>query len=815
MPSLPSSTSSSPDEANVYDPLHDGRGTSPLELVQTLWSGKWLILGLALLMGACSYFYWTHQPSRYQTSAVLLLTESKQFEQFEFSLPVDRSNHTARDLYFLRHSEVFTKTVARRLADSLKSEKTSNRRRTKLTPSRSSVTGLAAKLQRSVQIQRDSREVPAIKISVTDPSPRKAALYTNTYAKAYIDHLRASSNERLSTSRRFLRRQKDNLKTRLRSIEDKIANQIRQQGRAGLLAGPDSTGGAGIVGEARQIARTISDLRVRKEKINLNLDIEKTMLDSARARLKRIRPNLAARASSNTSAQLKETQEQIASLRSRIEQIQVQNETLGPDLRSELTQMKTRVKRLQKKSQRLADQYIQESLSTDAVAPLNDGGLSKIVDLKRQITDHRINITKLEARRTAIMERIHARKAALRQSPNQTLARLKRRKNTTEELFVSLSKSLQKIRVSAESTPPQAQFLQKATPPSTPIGPDVPQNVILSLLLGGTLGAGIVLLYERTHNRVREPSDIEQTGLGMFGVIPSWEPSEDSKDDRQVEEESSNAPSLPWTKLAAPCSPAAEAYRHVATNVRLGVPTDVDFLLVTSPYPKEGKSTTVANLGLSLSEAGLDVLLIDADLYGASLHHQFGTDSTPGLSDSLAEGVEAVQTIFSPDENTVPVLGDGAAGLDRPLESLHRSSRGRLGLLPSGTEIPQPSLLLQDEHLRSFLRGLQTQWDLILLDTPPILTYDAASRLAALSQLTLLVANADETKQEGYVEAADRASSLCPGPVAGMLNQYDSTSKTIYGYGYSSQVSSSKPPSHTERFMKHAKRGLRHLATGR
>ena len=154
-----------------------------------------------------------------------------------------------------------------------------------------------------------------------------------------MDHLRESSNARLHTSRKFLERQKQRLKRRLRAIEDTIGAYVREQGRAGLLGAPDSTVGAGIVGEARQIAGEISDLRVQKEKVQLKLDIENTMLDSAKARLKRIRPNLAERASSTTADRLKQTQEEIARLQTQIQQITLKNETLEPGLQSELDRM--------------------------------------------------------------------------------------------------------------------------------------------------------------------------------------------------------------------------------------------------------------------------------------------------------------------------------------------------------------------------------------------------------------------------------------------------------------------------------------------
>lgn len=808
--------SSSNGEPRLYDRPPNGRSASPLETLKVFWGGKWLILGTALLFAAAAYAYWERQPKQYRTSSVLLLNESKQFDRLDLSLPVDQQTNTQRDLYFLRHSQVFAEMVARRVVDSLQSGAA--------TPASLLATdeghvpaasNLAGRIRESVRVRRDSRDVPAIKISVTSAHPQAATLITNTYAETYVDHLRQSSNARLRTSRRFLEGQKKELRGRLQSIEDTIATYVRQQGQAGLLANSDSSAGAGIVGEARQIAGEISDLRLRKEKIQLELNVEQTLLDTTRARLARIRPNLADRASSSTAERLQQTQEKIASLQRRIQQIEVQNETLSANLASQLEQMKARVQSLRQKSQRLAKRYVEEALSTDGVNPLGKegNGLSAVVDLQRQITDHRIRITTLKARRDALTNRIQVRKGALRNAPDQTLARLKRRKNTTEELFVALSKSLQKIQVSAESTPEQGQVLQKAHPPSVPVGPNVRQNVMMALLLGGMVGAGVVFLYGRLDDRIDEPEDLKEMEIGLFGVVPAWAPDENAHDQSTPDVGPTGHASCDWTGIAAPCSPTAEAYRHVATNLRLGIPASLEVLLVTSPHPKEGKSTTVANLGVCLSEAGKDVLLIDADLYGSTLHRSFGCTRDPGLTDWLADGTEAVQVVSSSDETTIPTAGDGAFGLPELKNASRRTKTGRLGLLTSGTSVPQPSLLLQENHVQALLQELKQDWDLVLLDTPPILTYDAASRLAALSDVALLLASAGTTTRAAYTEALDRTRTLCSGPVGSLLNRYDDPNGTIYGY--SSYSVAKEPDSSLNRLVRGTKQGFRHLATGR
>jgi len=811
MPSSNGSPKNDLDAASLYDDgLSTGSRSSPKDHLHTLWRGKWVILALVCLCGGAAYLYYQSQPRQYRATTALLLSEPDRPERMAEFLPTQPTNRIGRELYFLRNSQVFAQTVARDLTahlDSLSAQSGPSLFWTRDGTPRSAA-ALAARLPAAVDVQRDAQDVPALRIRVTSTRPEEAATVANTYAETYRERLRRSSSARMRTTRQFLQRQKKELHDRLRALEDSIAARVRASGQRGLLSPADS--GLGIVGEASQLSQKISELQVQKNQVQLDLRMERALLDSAQARLRRIRPNLADRAASTTPERLRETHREIASLEAEIRAIEARNASLAPDMEAKVEQMRARVETLRTRANRLAQEYVDQSLSTDAINPLGgeEGGLSSVVDLKQQITQHRVATTRLSAKLEVLNQRLEENRAALQQSPDRTLARLQRRRSTTKELFVSLTKSLQRAQVSEESTPEQASVIREAAPPTTPIAPEIWSKVLLATLLGGVGGCGLVLLYDRLDDVVEVPSDLEAPPDALFGTIPEWA-SEAETDDPDEE---------PWPGVAAPFSPAAEAYRHLATNVRLGVPHAVDTLLVTSPGAREGKTTTVANLGVALSESGRDVLLVDADLQGPSLHRAFGVERAPGLTDRLADAHDGVRLLRAPQadggDGRVPASASNGDPTPRRVQETQQRQAGRLGLLTAGAEVPRPALLLQADPVRALLQALGDEWDVVVFDTPPALLYDDAFRLAALSDLVLLLAAACETRRGAFDDVRSRLDTVCPNSVAALLNRYRPSMGSAYGYGSYAYTSYPRENAPRDQWTRRLSRGVRRVVKG-
>jgi receptor protein-tyrosine kinase len=181
----------------------------------------------------------------------------------------------------------------------------------------------------------------------------------------------------------------------------------------------------------------------------------------------------------------------------------------------------------------------------------------------------------------------------------------------------------------------------------------------------------------------------------------------------------------------------ADAYRSAITSILLsrvdGVAPRV--LLVTSPRPKAGKTTTVANLGISLAEIGRRVLLIDGDLRCPRLGRLFGLQFASGLSDVLLDGGSGTVTLNS---------------VIRP------STVPGLYVLPGGSEPGNISKLLHSSDLDSLLESARSEYDFVLIDTPPMVGMADARLLGRVADGVILISRAGETSPEQLGEARQR-----------------------------------------------------------
>jgi len=188
-------------------------------------------------------------------------------------------------------------------------------------------------------------------------------------------------------------------------------------------------------------------------------------------------------------------------------------------------------------------------------------------------------------------------------------------------------------------------------------------------------------------------------------------------------------------------------------------------LVVTSAGPSEGKSTTVINIAISIAEVGQKVLLIDADLRRSRLHTIFGCEASPGLTEFLREGKSSEQTVFLPGvirETEVPGLS----------------------ILPSGKATTAATSLLYGPLMSQALKQLRTQFDTILIDTPPMLQIPDARVLGRLADEVILVLRSGKTSRDAAVAAVQKFKEDGTDVLGTILNDWDPRQSASGYYGY-------------------------------
>lgn len=329
-------------------------------------------------------------------------------------------------------------------------------------------------------------------------------------------------------------------------------------------------------------------------------------------------------------------------------------------------------------------------------------------------------------------------------------ARVRDVANTIAQVFIEQ----QTPYLPAGQVPTALRVAQPALKPVDPVGPRLGLNLGLACLLGLLAAAAVVALLEYLDDTVKSGEDLEAVaGLATLGAVTRLDGADGTLNHL-----------LPPTPVRT--SAAAESYRLVRTNLDFaGAGTDrkLRTVLVTSASPQEGKSTTVANLGTVIAQAGKRVVIIDADLRKPSQHRLFGLSNDRGLSTLLLEGCS-----------------------NQAADYLQPSPVQGLQILPSGPLPPNPAELLSTPVLGQALEQLLREVDLVLIDSPPVLGIADPIVLSGCVDGTVLVVDAARTRADalkGATEALSRSGTRVLGAVLNKLHRRDSSSPYYTYYG--------------------------------
>jgi succinoglycan biosynthesis transport protein ExoP len=290
------------------------------------------------------------------------------------------------------------------------------------------------------------------------------------------------------------------------------------------------------------------------------------------------------------------------------------------------------------------------------------------------------------------------------------------------------------------------------TPAEAPLSPSSPrptQEAILGLVAGLILGLAAAFLLETLDDAVSTKETAEQlTNAPVLAAVPmvtSWR-----KRDRPL-----------VVSLARPSSPATEAFRSLRTSLQFArAEHELRTILVTSPVATEGKTSTLANLAAVFAQAGQNVLMVSCDLRKPRLGQFFGIDEAAGLTTAIL-GEDSVENLIRPTPGT-----------------------DNLWLLPSGPTPPNPAELLNGARSQQIFAQLRDRFDLVLIDSPPVLPVTDAVVLSKDADATLVVVAAFRTKSGDLLRATEKLAQVNARVVGVVLNEATRQSAGYYqGYG--------------------------------
>ncbi len=568
------------------------------------------------------------------------------------------------------------------------------------------------------------RRTSLVSIDATAEDPAVAALIADRHATAYIEWVRTTRVEQQARALQFLRQQADELREKVGDIEREMAEYAEANSIVAVNKDENI-----IAQKMAQLNQLLTDVTGKQlEAQNMYLQAESSLkADSAGF-----------------------DDDSIQSMRADLARIQSQYQELSAKF------MPGYPKMLELRAQ--------------------------IEGLKRSIADQRKQIAVgLKGKAEALAEQERNLKEELEQQKSRAFElskrqvqynSLNRELTSSRELLENVLKQIKETGLSVESNSSNISIVDSPVMPTYPSFPRKRLMVLFGLFTGLGCGIALAFLLNYIDNSIKTPEDVSQhLKIPNLGVVPAFEleglaapnttqPSSDPKAGPK-----SNLPTratnreLPVVFMKDPKSLAAEAYRTIRTGILLsqaGEPPRT--ILVTSAQSGEGKTTSSVNLAASLASSGATVVLIDADLRRPALGAHLNLDrSLPGL-------VEVITGQKKFDEVAIPDLIK------------------RITVVPAGRIPPNPAELLGSYEMLSLLDRLATEFDYVVVDSPPILPVTDSVVLSRFVDGVVLVVRAASTPRKVAADAKNRLLSVGSRVLGTILNNVDLTGGDYYYY---------------------------------
>ena len=751
-------------QANLASPESNDDALDLTAIWETIKRHKWLILLTSILVtGAIGAYTWT-LPKIYEAQAIVAVEEpptAAPAMQFggapdltsEVGILENSGELTARVIEQLRTAADTTGAdfpLLRAMKDGQEADRYT----------------IGNRLEEATEFEA-LNDQGLIVIAVESESAVEAAMVANVFAEQYRLFSQEIAREGVVAARTFLEGQLEKRKRDIQEIEsewEKFAhsNAVATEGQDG-----------------QQVAQEYVQLQTERDALEFQLEQEKRLLSVMESQLQKSQPNLRENVLGEQRVQSLRTQiqvleNQIATLKAEAEQYYINDPTLrGNEARvPELSDIRRRIDGFEARKVDLTEDLV--AATNEVGHRIGDGTatLAQMGTQQEQIQAQKLKVGQLEAQLRGLNSRIEQYQSRIKSIPRQTIQReqLDRRLAQAEQFYTDIAAELQKTIIAQESELGYVKLMRSAIVPMWPVSPNMQQNLILGVLLGLALGIGGAFVRQSMNWQIYEPDDIQNQGYSLVGVIPKMdrEIKKAFQGKTQVEVEGRTL-STSLFPLLNPWSPITENYRLVRANLRYASQKEgaesegpVRSMLVTSPEPGDGKTTTAVNMAITAAMSGQTVLLIDADLRRPNGHKLLGMDRSPGLADVLRNGTSMEAAL----QKTVV---DG------------------LTFLAAGVPDVPPTELLDSERMRAVMAVADAQFDIVIIDTPPVLAATDPIVVAPYTDAVLVVASADKTDFRGLSQVKNTLNAVGVAIGGVIFNRYDAekaSSSYKYGYGY-------------------------------
>jgi len=545
-----------------------------------------------------------------------------------------------------------------------------------------------------VSIKRDPNS-NTVTIVARSPDPDEAMFLANTLAEVYIEDSGNERKKETKSARSFIEKQ-------IVKVKGDYNNALK-----GITAFRERSNIVNLEVETKVAIEKLAELMKEKEDNIIDISETRSKIETLKKQLKEQASLSVPTSFIKDNPQIQRLKQDLSQLKAKLADRLTDKTKDHPDVIAITQQIKELEKELEKEVQ------------------IHQATSPKLNELERQLAALRVH---LEGVNRDISKYVRLIKTLPEKSSEET--RLKLALTASQDIYSSLLDYRNRIGVAEAMVLSDARLVQPASRPFEPKSPNKALNAIMGGFLGLIFGLGLAFLFEHVDDTLKTPEELERyKDLIFLGSIPA----------------------IGKPKLIAKLDtndPVSEAYRTIRHSIKFAsLDRPVKSLLITSSGPVEGKTTTVANLGISFSQAGAKTLLIDTDLRRPNLHGIFYKSNEIGLVNVIAEECSMDEAIVD-------------TGIDR------------LSLLPSGPTPPDPGRMLESTKLNELIHTLNERYDVVILDSAPVLIKSDATVLGHYVDGVIHILEAGKTTRSSVTETGEVLKKANIRLLGAVLNRY-------------------------------------------
>ena len=732
--------------------LEEEHQLSLQDYLRILYRGRWIIVAAFVLTMIVTVYITLTTPPVYQANMTVLVESGGSMERKIF----EADPFGGQTTLITNQMEILK---SRKLAERAIRSLEASEQKDSLLIFQPDESGNMIPFRIKVQWLRDNMEIEhrkdtdVIEIKFSAQTPFESALITNQIARDYILINAEESQGEVFELRQFLEDQLAIKETELRTAEEKLREYQEKKKFANL----DN--------ETAELVTRLSNAESMLEQAQIELNAAQQRKQSLEAQLEDRKSSLGEDLGGTSTPYILSLQNQLGEAVAERTKfvVAIESQAQNPNQVNFQGQLKTYDERITALRQKLEE----ESRNLKSSGMIKDAfELSQelISGLMRVDTE----IKALNAKIGALREVVSEYNKELESLPTTIidLARLQRDQKVKEETYLLMTQKLEETKITQAGKAGNVSVLDKALEPESPIKPKKRMNIMLGALIGLGIGIGLTFLLEYFDNTVKNVDEIERLGFNLLGTIPKIQDggkikNEGEKQSSRAEHEGKQIESRLVTHLD-PKSPISESYRTLRTNLKFTVRLDepLQTIMITSAGPKEGKSTTIANLAITVAQLGnAKVVLVDSDLRRPVIHSIFGMEKENGLTNHIVDDVP-YKTVIK------------------------QSVIKNLSIVTCGVLPPNPSELLGSHKMEEFIAHLKKDFDIVLFDSPPVIAVTDAAVLSHKVDSVFLVVSAGQTNREAISRAKALLENVNANVVGAVLNNVDINGKFGGSYHY-------------------------------